>query len=55
MADAPARQQMASQAYQAWQQHFTWSRIADQYELLYKSLLAGDPIRSKFLPPPSIQ
>jgi len=55
MADAPARQQMASQAYQAWQQHFTWSRIADQYELLYKCLLAGDPIRSKFLPPPSIQ
>jgi glycosyltransferase involved in cell wall biosynthesis len=55
MADAPARARMASQAHQAWHEHFTWSRIADQYESLYESLLAGESIRSKFLPPPSLQ
>jgi glycosyltransferase involved in cell wall biosynthesis len=55
MADAPARARMASQAHQAWHEHFTWSRIADQYESLYASLLAGEPIRSRFLPPPSLQ
>ena len=55
MADGAARAQMASQAHQAWRQYFTWSRITEQYESLYASLLSGDSIKSRFLPPPFIQ
>lgn len=54
MSDQSTRQQMASQAYAAWRQYFTWSRIADQYESLYRHLLSGTPISSLFKAPPSL-
>jgi L-malate glycosyltransferase len=53
MADEQAREEMATRAHQAWLRHFTWARIADQYEQLYSALLAGEPIQKLFTPPPS--
>ena len=55
MADQQAREHMASNAHEAWLRHFTWSRIAKQYEQLYSSLLAGEPIQELFPPPPSLR
>lgn len=46
---------MAASAHEAWLQHFTWSRIAEQYEQLYRSLLAGEPVQELFPPPPSLR
>jgi glycosyltransferase involved in cell wall biosynthesis len=54
MADQQAREQMATNAHEAWVRHFTWSRIAEQYEQLYSSLLAGEPIQALFPPPASL-
>jgi len=54
MADQQAREQMATNAHETWVRHFTWSRIAEQYEQLYSSLLAGEPIQALFPPPASL-
>ncbi|KEF41459.1 MAG: hypothetical protein ER33_11380 [Cyanobium sp. CACIAM 14] len=54
-ADAAGRSQMAEQAQMAWRQHFTWERIADQYEQLYRRLMEGSPIAGQFPPPPVLQ
>jgi glycosyltransferase involved in cell wall biosynthesis len=54
MADQQARKQMATSAHEAWLRHFTWSHIAEKYEQLYSSLLAGEPIQSQFSPPSSL-
>lgn len=55
MADKPTRMQMAASAKYAWSRHFTWSRIAEQYETLYTSLLADKSVTSLFPAPLSIQ
>jgi glycosyltransferase involved in cell wall biosynthesis len=55
MDDQQGRKRMATSAHEAWIRYFTWSRITDQYEHLYSSLLAGEPIQSRFLPPKSFQ
>jgi len=55
MTDHQAREQMATSAYEAWLNHFTWSRIAEQYEQLYSRLLASEPIQELFPPPPSLR
>lgn len=55
MTDHQAREQMAASAHEAWLRHFTWSRIAEQYEHLYSSLLTGEPIQELFPPPPSLR
>jgi hypothetical protein len=55
MADQQVREQMATSAHEAWLRHFTWSRIADQYEQLYRTLLASEPIQGLFPPPQSLQ
>jgi glycosyltransferase involved in cell wall biosynthesis len=55
MADLETRQQMATNAHGAWLRHFTWSRIAEQYEQLYISLLAGEPIQALFPPPATLR
>lgn len=54
MADLDTRQQMATSAHRAWLRHFTWSKIADQYEQLYRKLIAGESIKDLFPPPPSV-
>jgi dsRNA-specific ribonuclease len=54
VADAPGRRRMADSAYRAWQAHFTWERIADQYERLYRSLLDGEAIHDQFPAPPQL-
>jgi glycosyltransferase involved in cell wall biosynthesis len=54
VADASGRSRMAESAHRAWQAHFTWERIADQYERLYRSLLAGEAINHKFPSPPQL-
>lgn len=53
MADQEVREQMATNAHQAWLRHFTWSRIAEQYEQLYSSLLEDKAIQELFKAPPS--
>lgn len=53
MADQEVRKQMATNAHQAWLKHFTWSRIAEQYEQLYSSLLEDKEIQELFKAPPS--
>lgn len=53
-ADAPARSRMAASAHRAWQDHFTWERIADQYERLYRCLLEGEAITDQFPAPPQL-
>ena len=53
MADQEVREQMATNAHQAWLRHFTWSRIAEQYEQLYSSLLEDKEIQELFKAPPS--
>lgn len=53
MADPEVREQMATNAHQAWLRHFTWSRIAEQYEQLYSSLLEDKAIQELFKAPPS--
>lgn len=50
--DPATRMQMAESAHAAWRSRFTWEVIADQYEELYRALLAGEDIRGKFPPPP---
>jgi glycosyltransferase involved in cell wall biosynthesis len=35
------RRHLAEAGYQAWQERFTWEKIADRYEKLYQSLLEG--------------
>ena len=35
------RRLLAESGYQAWQEHFTWVKIAGEYERLYQSLLKG--------------
>jgi glycosyltransferase involved in cell wall biosynthesis len=55
MADQQAREKMAESAHEAWLRHFTWSRIAEQYEQLYGSLLAGEPIQALFPPPATLR
>jgi glycosyltransferase involved in cell wall biosynthesis len=50
--DAPGRKKMAESAHAAWRSRFTWEVIADQYEELYRALLAGEDICGKFPPPP---
>jgi glycosyltransferase involved in cell wall biosynthesis len=55
MTDQKAREAMAMSAHEAWRRHFTWSRIAEQYEQLYSSLLAGERIQTLFQPPASLQ
>ena len=55
MADQQVREQMATSAHEAWLRHFTWSRIAEQYEQLYRTLLANEPIQGLFPPPQSLQ
>lgn len=50
--DPATRKQMAESAHAAWRSRFTWEVIADQYEVLYRALLAGEDIRGKFPPPP---
>jgi glycosyltransferase involved in cell wall biosynthesis len=54
MGDQQAREQMAKSAHEAWLQHFTWSRITDQYEQLYRTLLANESIQGLFPPPQSL-
>ncbi|MCT0209047.1 glycosyltransferase family 4 protein [Synechococcus sp. CS-1332] len=54
VADAPARSRMAASAHRAWQAHFTWERIADQYERLYRCLLEGEAITDQFPAPPQL-
>ncbi|WP_216919352.1 glycosyltransferase family 4 protein [Synechococcus sp. CCAP 1479/9] len=54
VADAPGRRRMADSAHRAWQAHFTWERIADQYERLYRSLLDGEAIHDQFPAPPQL-
>lgn len=54
VADAPARTRMAASAHRAWQAHFTWERIADQYERLYRCLLEGEAITDQFPAPPQL-
>jgi len=54
VADLPARSQMADYAHRAWQAHFTWERIADQYERLYRCLLEGEAITDQFPAPPQL-
>lgn len=54
MADQKAREQMATNAHEAWAKYFTWSHIAEQYEQLYSSLLAGEPIQAQFPAPASL-
>ncbi|NDC36600.1 MAG: hypothetical protein EBZ48_00955 [Proteobacteria bacterium] len=55
MNNQPRRKQMAVSAKQVWSHYFTWSRIADQYETLYATLLADKPVNSLFSAPPAIQ
>jgi glycosyltransferase involved in cell wall biosynthesis len=38
--DAGGRRNMAEAGFSAWQERFTWDRIADQYERLYQRLVA---------------
>jgi L-malate glycosyltransferase len=33
---------VSEKAFQAWRNHYTWSRVADQYESLFKKLVQGD-------------
>ena len=40
--DPTSRQRMASDGWRAWQQRFTWDRIATEYESLYGRLLQSD-------------
>jgi glycosyltransferase involved in cell wall biosynthesis len=54
MADRDRRLHMAASAHQALSQHFSWSRITDQYERLYKTLLDGSSIQGLFPAPPAI-
>ena len=54
VADAPGRRRMAESAFRAWQAHFTWERIADQYERLYRCLLEGEAITDQFPAPPQL-
>jgi glycosyltransferase involved in cell wall biosynthesis len=54
VADAPGRRRMADSAHRAWQAHFTWERIADQYERLYRCLLEGEAITDQFPAPPQL-
>ncbi len=51
-ADERTRQQMAASAHEAWRRHFTWERITDQYETLYRLLLDGGAIAGRFPAPP---
>ena len=46
------RRAMADCAHSAWKQHFTWNKIAAQYESLYAELLDGQDIRGRFVAPP---
>ena len=39
LADPERRREMGASGRSAWQESFTWERIADQYEQLYESLL----------------
>jgi glycosyltransferase involved in cell wall biosynthesis len=39
------RREMAEQGYAVWKERFTWERIAQQYELLYRRLVAGSTQR----------
>jgi glycosyltransferase involved in cell wall biosynthesis len=51
----PARRAtMAASARSAWKNHFTWEKIADRYEELYKALVAGESITGRFAPPPRV-
>jgi glycosyltransferase involved in cell wall biosynthesis len=36
--DQRKRHEMAEKGYRQWRQHFTWERITDQYEALYREL-----------------
>ncbi len=39
IADAPERHRLAETGYKAWQERFTWERIATTYEQLYRTLV----------------
>lgn len=52
--DPERRTAMATSARKAWEDHFTWERIADRYEELYKALVAGESITGRFVPPPKV-
>ena len=38
--DDGGRRNMAEAGFSAWQERFTWDRVADQYERLYQTLVA---------------
>jgi L-malate glycosyltransferase len=40
VADEPARTRMADAGFNAWRDRFTWDRITDEYEQLYRALIS---------------
>jgi glycosyltransferase involved in cell wall biosynthesis len=52
--DTVTRERMAAAAQAAWSRHFTWERITDQYETLYRRLMDGTSIAGQFPAPPSL-
>ncbi len=41
--DGRRRERMAADGFSAWQERFTWEKIAGSYEKLYRGLLTGSP------------
>jgi glycosyltransferase involved in cell wall biosynthesis len=39
--DSARRQEMGARGARAWREHYTWDRIVDQYERLYRELVAA--------------
>jgi len=52
--DPARRKRMATSARSAWRSHFTWEKIAERYEELYATLVAGESVAGRFPAPPKI-